>query len=59
MLLLPAEIDLDDTLVTLHLVKRSITEDMALMKNGDFAPELPNENHVMFNDDDRVLACQA
>ena len=29
------------------------------MKNGDFASQLSNEDHVMFNDDDRVLACQA
>ena len=38
MLLFPSEVNLDDTLVALHLVERAVTEDMALMKDGDLAP---------------------
>ena len=38
MFLFPSEVNLDDTLVALHLIERSVTENMALVKDGDLAP---------------------
>ena len=58
MLLLSAEIDLDHPLIILHLVERSIAENVSLVQNRDLAPELTNENHVVLDDNDRMLPSQ-
>ena len=58
MLLLSAEIDLDHPLIILHLVERSIAENVSLVQNRDLASELTNENHVVLDDNDRMLPSQ-
>ena len=45
-------------LIILHLVERSIAENVSLVQNRDLAAELTNENHVVLDDNDRMLPSQ-
>src|SRR5258708_6199329 len=55
-LLLAAKIDFDDALVVLNLVHGAFTQNGALVKHRHLACELTNESHIVFDDNDAVLA---
>ena len=53
---LAAQINLNHAFVVLHFVHAALAEDVALVEHGDFARELADEGHVVFDDDDGVFA---
>ena len=53
--LLAAKIDLPHSVVRLNLLNRPLTNDRPFMEDGDDAGDLPDEFHVMFDHDDRML----
>jgi hypothetical protein len=56
MFFLSSEINLNDPFIILDLVQRSFAENAALVKHSHLAGELPYKDHVMLDNDDRVLA---
>src|SRR6266404_5306305 len=59
LLLLASEINLDDTLVVLHFIHGAFAKHGALMQHGDLPRDLTDEDHVVFDDHDAVLAREA
>src|SRR6266850_2460175 len=51
----PAEVDLEDARIALHLLHRPLAEHGALVEHGDLACDLPHELHVVLDDEDRPV----
>src|SRR5581483_1159478 len=57
--MLAAEINLYHAFVVLHFVDAAFAQNRALVQHGHFFRNLPDENHVVLDDDNRVPSREA
>ena len=55
----PSEVDLNDAFIILNMVQAAFAENVTLVQDGHFTAELADENHIVFDDEDRVLSSEA